>query len=141
MTMAGDYETHVAPDDNEDILSNGRLFDVGDLPDDIGQRAVEMERWLSDLHERTADETVRKAIEYGSSDLELMGNAMLMLVPEPRRDRVLGLEMACGFYLLGKIARMFGAFEKGDKPSGDTIFDAMVYAQMMLKIRETGKWF
>lgn len=134
--MSGDYEKNVGGGDQ------GSLFDLDGLDDATQASAKDLARWLDDLHDRNRNETIRKSIEYGSADLEVMGNALqMMLVPAEKREVALGLEMACGFYALGKVARILGAFERGERPSGDSIFDLMVYAQMMLKIRETGRWF
>jgi hypothetical protein len=97
--------------------------------------------------ESTADmlATVPKAIEYGSSDLKAMGQQLVALHPNVtamdagERDRV-GQEMAIAFYLLGKITRLFGAYERGGSPSDDTIHDVTVYSMMFRRVRATGGW-
>ena len=53
--------------------------------------------------------------------------------------RVHAMEIGCMFYLLGKIARVTSAVERGDMASDDTWFDIGVYAKMVLAARE-GAW-
>lgn len=130
----GDYEKAM------DMEEEQRLFDVSDLPTETQQKVLDLETWLREFAAKVEPETLRKAAEYGSSDLEIMGQAMLLLVPKEFRERALGLEMAIAFYALGKVARLFGAYERGDRPSADTWFDLHVYAKMGLKVRETGRW-
>jgi hypothetical protein len=96
--------------------------------------------WWRSQAEKEIERTVPKAVEYGAADLEVMGVAMLHLVPRERRSRQLGLEMALAFYALGKVARLFGAFERGDLPSEDTWFDLGVYCRMAERVREFGEW-
>lgn len=86
------------------------------------------------------ERTVPKAVEYGAADLEVMGTAMLHLIPRDLRSRQKGLEMALAFYALGKVARLFGAFERGELPSEDTWFDLGVYCRMAERVRQTGEW-
>lgn len=114
-----------------------------------GSLEAEISAGLSDWWqtESTRDmlATVPKAIEYGSSDLKAMGAQLVALHPgvdamgAEERDRV-GSEMAIAFYLLGKVARLFGAYERGGLPSDDTIHDVTVYSMMFRRVRETGGW-
>lgn len=131
----GDYEDRV-----QEGQAQQQLFDVGALPDAQQQRVRELEQWLHDLEDRIGPETLRKAVQYGSADLEVMGAAMVLLLPADSRDHRLGLQMAIGFYCLGKVARLFGAFEQGHSPTADDWFDLHVYAKMGLKAMETGRW-
>lgn len=134
----GDYEDRVAgttPTDGQQ-----QLFDIGALPDAQQTKVRDLKSWLDELEARIGSETLRKAVQYGSADLEVMGAAMVLLLPEDSRDRRLGLQMAVGFYCLGKVARLFGAFEQGHSPTADDWFDLHVYAKMGLKIMETGRW-
>lgn len=85
-----------------------------------------------------------KALEYGAADLKIMGKAMESLLPESGLDaesmRRAGLEMAIGFYAMGKAARLYGAWEKGREPSEDTWHDLGIYAYMARIVREQGEW-
>lgn len=102
-------------------------------------------KWWQVTAEKDAATTAPKAAEYGSSDLQIMGKAMEGLFPNldgqpPEEREKIGLEMACAFYLLGKAARLFGAYQQGRVPSDDTWFDANVYTIMARRIREVGYW-
>lgn len=130
----GDYEAHVLGGEQQ------TLFDINALPDQTKQRALDLKQWLADLEEKIGTETIRKAVQYGSADLKVMGNAMVLLLPPEHRSEQLGLQMAIAFYALGKVARVFGAFEQGHSPTHDDWFDLMVYAKMGLKVMETGRW-
>lgn len=130
----GDYEDRIK---GEQV----RMFDVDQLPTEQQVRVKALQEWLEGFHERSLDETIRKAVEYGGADLDIMAKAMLCLVPEEYREQTLGVEMAIAFYALGKVARLFGAYERGQRPSEDTWFDLSVYARMGLKVREQGRWF
>lgn len=85
------------------------------------------DRWWGEICDLDFQEYSRKATEYGSADLEIMGEAMRQLVQDEDAD---GEEMAIAFYLLGKVARMFGAYAKGQEPSDDTLHDLTVYSMM-----------
>lgn len=89
-----------------------------------------------------AERTIPKAVEYGSGDLDIMAMAMLVThnLPITKPGIVLGKEMACAFYLLGKVGRMMEAYAKGESPSADCWFDATVYAMMARRIRRTEQW-
>jgi hypothetical protein len=80
-----------------------------------------------------------KAREYGAADIRIMGFAMQELLSLKTLE--LGEEAAIAFYLLGKIARLFGAYEKGEASSDDTWHDITVYSLMGRRIRENGgRW-
>lgn len=104
------------------------------------QLRQELTDWWMTLAQHEVDQVIPKAIEYGASDLDVMASAMVLLLPKDRRDRRIGLEMAVAFYALGKVARLFGAFEEGKLPSDDTWHDLGVYCRMAQRIRETGAW-
>jgi hypothetical protein len=116
------------------------LFDMEAVPVEKRPRVEALQAWLESVGQKERGETLRKAVEYGSSDLEVMGKTMLLLVPEDKRSRSLGLQMAIGFYALGKVARLFGSFEDAREPSSDTWYDLHIYALMGLKVQETGAW-
>jgi hypothetical protein len=133
MSEGGDYEAHV-------LGEQQALFDIEALPDQVRQKVIDLKTWLEDLETKIGTETLRKAVQYGSADLAVMGHAMNLLLPKPVRSEVMGLQMAIGHYALGKVARIFGAFEQGHSPTHDDWFDLMVYAKMGLKVMETGRW-
>jgi hypothetical protein len=128
--------------DFEDNILGGqqKLFDVTELPDELQQRVLELKAWLEALEDKIGTETLRKAVQYGSADLEVIGHSMGLLLPEGARDQRMALQMGIAFYALGKIARVMGAFEQGHSPQYDDWFDLMVYAKMGLKVMDTGRW-
>src|SRR4051812_37070054 len=84
-----------------------------------------------------------KAQEYGSADLDIMGLAMVKLTDWHAGEehmRQIGQELALSHYLLGKIARMFGAYANGRLPSDDTLLDTTVYSMMLRRVRAQGGW-
>lgn len=88
---------------------------------------------------------VPKAVEYGSADLKIMGEALISLHPNvdgmsPDERITVGQEMAIAFYLLGKVSRLFGAYERGGRPSDDTWHDVSVYSMMGRRVRHEGGW-
>jgi hypothetical protein len=113
----------------------------------IEKRVFELNTWWVELHAADIKTTAPKAVEYGAADLAVMGAAMEHLIPAgPIRDagpealKAAGMEMAVAFYALGKVARLFGAYEQGRMPSDDTWFDLAIYTGMARKIRATGGW-
>lgn len=102
-------------------------------------------KWWVAQAEEDARITAPKAAEYGAADLAIMGKAMeslfpnLEAMPAEEREKV-GLEMAVAFYALGKIARLFGAYQQGRLPGDDSWFDLTVYSLMARRIRSVGYW-
>lgn len=114
-------------------------------PDESARLDALMDWWMHES-ERDASECLAKLIEYGSADFDIMAHGMLATsggkwdgAPEEERLRI-GREMAVMFYLQGKVARAFGAFQKGRLPSDDTLDDIVRYGVMMRRIRQTGAW-
>jgi hypothetical protein len=130
----GDYEDRVLG-----RLVAGLQNDTGEMGP-VDQRITDLQTWLDGWWLVQLPETLRKANKYGSADLELIGQAMLLLLPEEKRDPELGLVLGISFYLAGKVARIFGEIERGEKPDADSFYDAAIYAIMALKTIETGKW-
>lgn len=106
---------------------------------DQKQRAESLAAWWVQLSDEEVSSLIPKAIEYGSADLEVMGQAMLTLLPN-LRGVVDGQELAIAFYALGKIARLFGGYAQGERPSNDCWYDLKVYAGMAQRVREVGEW-
>lgn len=117
----------------------------GPGPDASDVLYQQLTSWWRNTAEGDLEKTVPKAIEYGSADLKVMGAAMVALHPhynemdQVERDRT-GQEMAIAFYLLGKVSRLFGAYQNGGIPSDDTWLDATVYAMMGRRVRSHGGW-
>lgn len=81
-----------------------------------------------------------KADEYGSVDLEIMGEALLKMIGWQEAPTRVGIEIACAFYALGKAARMLSAYSRHELPSRDTLLDMHAYAMMVRRVREVGQW-
>lgn len=86
-----------------------------------------------------AVQTVEKMAEYGSGDLVEIGRQMAKMAGRPVPGPAAAMELGCLFYLLGKIARVTSAVERGDRASDDTWFDIAVYAKMVQAAR-AGAW-
>lgn len=114
--------------------------------DDLEHELRALEAWWRNLTDKDIGETLPKAIEYGASDLDLMGQGVRMLQGDrweggdAGESRAVGQELAILFYLQGKIARALSAASLGQRCSGDTIKDIRIYAVMLQKVRETGSW-
>lgn len=132
-------EPGTAPTVPKPVAGQERLFDVSEIPDEAQERADHLAQWWLQTCQEDIKYLVPKAIQYGSADLEIMGEAMLVLLPECR-GKVEGQELAVAFYLLGKVARMFGAYAQGQRPSDDTWYDARIYGGMGQHIRQFGGW-
>jgi len=113
---------------------------------DLVEAINRLTEWWEKLAQQDINATVPKAVEYGAYDLDIMGQAMVALADgmwtgATQEERLaIGREMACAFYLLGKTARIFSAFQRGERPSDDTWLDVTVYSVMARRIRQTGMW-
>lgn len=101
----------------------------------------ELTTWWYTQAQKEVGLVIDKAIEYGAADLKVMGKAMLCMMEggESQPERV-GIELAIAFYALGKVARLFGAFERGAVPSDDCWQDLGIYCRMAQRVRESGGW-
>jgi hypothetical protein len=104
-------------------------------------------RWWVELAENDLAAVLPKAKEYSAYDLILVGRAtgdMLgnqLTTPDEDGDGDRNAaEIACWFYILGKIGRAIGAIKEGRMPSRDTADDVRIYATMIARIKETGGW-
>jgi hypothetical protein len=105
------------------------------------QLASELEGWWTKLAQADMEIAVPKAVEYSSTDLDLVGRWMAGLLGIKLPDEPgIEIELACMFYLFGKMARALGAYRDGRRPSDDTIRDARIYLTMLTRARETGGW-
>lgn len=117
----------------------GVLFDREKIPKENLDRADELANWWMTQSAKETANLVPKAISYGSIDLDIMGDAMMLLMPK-LEGVVAKQELALAFYLLGKVSRIFGALEQGVAPAADSWEDSSIYAKMAMRVRETGKW-
>ena len=95
--------------------------------------------WVADAQEN-AEKTMPKAIEYGSIELVEAGRTLARLMGRPNVSDQEAMETQIYQYVMGKMGRWTAAMSRGERVSDDTIFDLLVYATMVRKIRETGEW-
>jgi len=100
----------------------------------------QIETWLRAQFEQDLADLLVKAKEYGSSDLVVMGKAMGALVPSTAGNQAREIELAIGHYALGKVSRLFGAWEKGQNPTIDRWKDLTAYSMMARYVRANGEW-
>lgn len=100
---------------------------------------TKLKDWWQNASKEEIDAIMPKVVEYGASDLKLMGDALLMSMPQCK-GKVSPEELAIAFYAFGKASRLMGAYADGVKPSDDTWFDLGVYSRMALRVRFAGEW-
>ena len=89
-----------------------RLFDIEQVgPPETQERVREVEAWWMNQALQEAEVLIPRAVEYGAKDLELMGEGLFMMLTKVHAD-VPKEEVAIAFYVLGKIARIIGAYEE-----------------------------
>jgi hypothetical protein len=98
-----------------------------------------LQDWWRSTTEEELESLMPKVVAYGSKDLEVMGDVMLMSYPA-LVGKVAPEELAIGFYALGKIARIMGAYADGQVPSHDSWHDLAIYSRMALRVRDNGSW-
>lgn len=94
--------------------------------------------WWLEQTENEIMAVVPKAIEYGSADLDIIGYAMSKFARQS--DFTTNDELGIAFYILGKVARLVGAYSDGSRPSDDTWFDIAIYTKMAQRARAVGSW-
>lgn len=114
--------------------------------DDEAQAIAAIQSWWMAKAGDDSAACLAKLREYGSADFDVMAQSMIAIggdnwsaASDEDKARI-GREMAILFYLQGKIARAFGALQKGRVPSEDTINDTIRYGMMWARVRETGRW-
>ncbi len=116
-----------------------------DLFKALGHRPAEPEDppavawWLADARE-VAEATMPKAVEYGSIELVEAGRTLARLMGRPNVSDQEAMEVQIYQYVMGKMGRWTAAMSRGERVSDDTVFDILVYATMVRKIRQTGEW-
>lgn len=98
-----------------------------------------LETWWEDTTDEEIRSMIPKVIEYGSHDLDIIGDIMLMMRPE-LRGKIQPAELGVAFYALGKIARIMGAYADGAAPSDDSWHDLAIYARMAQRVRNAEGW-
>ena len=101
--------------------------------------ANDLTRWWVDLAHDEAERTVPKAVEYGANSLIDVGHQMARSAGRTVTDEE-AAELACYFYIVGKMGRWADALVAGERVSNDTLFDVGVYVRMAQRIRSNGGW-
>jgi hypothetical protein len=83
---------------------------------------------------------IPKAVEYGSTDLAVIGRAQGRMMGRDNLTHEEATEYGIFFYLVGKIARWEDALLHGRRVSDDTLHDIAVYTKMMQRTRAVGGW-
>lgn len=107
---------------------------------------AELLQWWISLAVDDFYATVPKMLEYGgkigsegAADLRTMGDALATLLGWGIFTPV-ALELACWFYVLGKVGRLISDYQNQRPGKRDTWFDIVVYSMMARRIQETGRW-
>lgn len=99
----------------------------------------ELMSWWMQQAETEANRTIPKAVEYGSNSMLDLGRSLARTMHRTVSDEEC-MELACFFYIQGKMGRWLDAIVAGRRPGDDTPFDIGVYAKMVQRIRESGSW-
>lgn len=113
---------------------------AGAAPTDTSEMAALLEAWWMQTSQDDLMATVPKAVEYSSSDLNMMGGVLANLLDLGHVDGNAEIELATLVYIQGKVARAIGAFKDGRAPSADTYHDITVYSMIARRAREAGGW-
>lgn len=95
--------------------------------------------WWIDLAAAEADKVIPKAVEYGSNSMIDVGHQMARAAGRMVGDEE-AQELACYFYLVGKMGRWADALARHKRVSDDTLHDIGVYVRMAQRIRSVGGW-
>jgi len=98
----------------------------------------ELASWWLDETRNELDSVLPKALEYGSTDLKVIGFALSQMIGAPKD--ITNDELGIAFYVLGKVARLVGGYADGRKPSDDTWHDIAIYTKMAQYARHHGEW-
>jgi hypothetical protein len=125
-------------------VEDGPEYAVVRVP--VGPHTRELTMWWLSTAARDVVQTVPKAIEYGgkigrdgAADLRIMGDTIATLLRWGTFSPV-ALEMACWFYVLGKVGRLVSDYQHQWPGKGDTWLDITVYSMMARRIQEAGRW-
>lgn len=97
--------------------------------------------WWLEQSRQEIEAVVPKAVEYGSTDLAVIGRTMGRLMGRNGDlSHEEATEIGIYFYLVGKLARWEDAIINGRRVSDDTLHDASVYIKMQQRNRAVGGW-
>ena len=97
-------------------------------------------RWWMDLAHTEAEAAAAKAAEYGSNSMTELGHEINKIANRAPITDAEATELACYFYIKGKIGRWSDSILSGTRVSDDTIHDIGVYVRMVQRVRSNGGW-
>jgi len=95
--------------------------------------------WWMERARQEIEQVGPKAVEYGPNSMIEVGRAMGRMSGRDLSDEE-AIEVACMFYISGKLGRWVDAVAHGKRPSDDTIHDIGIYIKMAQRNREVGGW-
>lgn len=96
--------------------------------------------WWLERAKQEMEGAVPKAVEYGSTDLAVIGRAMGRMMGRHTLTHEEATEIGIFFYIQGKLARWEDAILHGRRVSDDTLHDLAVYTKMEQRNRAVGGW-
>lgn len=100
----------------------------------------ELAEWWHDRTRQEVDAVVPKAVEYGANSMIEVGRSMLRVAGRTEVSDEEAIEVACMFYISGKLGRWIDAVAAGKRPSDDTVYDIGIYIKMAQRARDVGSW-
>lgn len=107
--------------------------------EDKERLAQVLQLWWIERAEAEIKQVVPKAVEYGPNSMIEVGRAMGRMSGRDLTDEE-AIEVACMFYICGKVGRWVDAVAHGQRPSDDTLHDIGIYVKMSQRNRDVGGW-
>lgn len=101
--------------------------------------AAALTDWWMERARTEIEQVAPKAVEYGPNSMIEVGRAMGRMSQRDLTDEE-AIEVACMFYISGKLGRWVDAVAHGKRPSDDTIHDIGIYIKMAQRNRDVGGW-
>lgn len=120
------------PDTDRPVRRTPPTTERDRLADDLNQ-------WWMDVSHVEAVAVVDKAVEYGSNSMTELGHEIAKLSGRTVTDAQ-AIELACYFYIKGKLGRWSDAIMANKPVSDDTLGDIGVYVRMAQRVRSHGGW-
>lgn len=113
---------------------------VSPPPEVTSDGVRELADWWRARCEEEIEAVVPKAVEYGANSMIEVGRSMLRIAGRTDVTDGEAIEVACMFYLSGKLGRWIDAVAAGKRPSDDTVYDMGIYIKMAQRARDVGTW-
>lgn len=95
--------------------------------------------WWLERAKQEIEQVVPKAVEYGANSMIEVGRTLARLQHRTVTDEE-AIELACMFYIAGKVGRWVDAVAANKRVSDDTLHDIGVYVRMAQRNRDVGGW-